>query len=164
MHSANAPCTCAGTLPASSPTESSTPYFREAFALVQEGVCDYAERGRDDEGGGLGARWAAIGPFESLDLAGLDVYEAVASRLYPLLANYGEPAYFRYLELVAEGHLGCKTGRGLYGDYDDEAIGALRRRRAQVLLALERLNTSSGMPGAETAYSLCIHGSNPHFS
>jgi hypothetical protein len=44
--------------------------------------------------------------------------------------------------LVAEGHLGCKTGRGLYGNYDDETIEALRRRRAQVLLALDELNGS----------------------
>ena len=114
--------------------------FREAFALVQEGVCDYADVDETMKAG-LGARWAAIGPFESLDLAGLDVYEAVARRLYPMLANDREPASSA-LELVAEGHLGCKTGRGLYGDYDDEAIAALRRRRAQVLLALERLNRS----------------------
>ncbi|HEY3945052.1 MAG TPA: 3-hydroxyacyl-CoA dehydrogenase family protein [Solirubrobacteraceae bacterium] len=114
--------------------------FREAFALVKEGVCDYADVDETMKAG-LGARWAAIGPFESLDLAGLDVYEAVARRLYPLLANDREPASSA-LELVAEGHLGCKTGRGLYGDYDDEAIAALRRRGAQVLLALERLNRS----------------------
>ena len=42
-------------------------------------------------------------------------------------------------DLVAAGHLGCKTGRGLYGDYDGEAIAALTERRARMLLALERL-------------------------
>jgi 3-hydroxybutyryl-CoA dehydrogenase len=114
--------------------------FREAFALVQKGVCDYADV---DEvmRAGLGARWAAIGPFESLDLAGLDVYEAVARRLYPLLANDSEPAR-PAKDLVAGGHLGCKTGRGLYGDYDDEAIEALRQRRARVLIALQQLDRS----------------------
>jgi 3-hydroxybutyryl-CoA dehydrogenase len=114
--------------------------FREAFALVKEGICDYADVDETMKAG-LGARWAAIGPFESLDLAGLDVHEAVARRLYPLLANDREPAP-PVTALVAEGHLGCKTGRGLYGNYDDETIEALRRRRAQVLLALERLNGS----------------------
>lgn len=114
--------------------------LREAFALVEAGVCDYADV---DEAmnAGLGARWAGIGPFESLDLAGLDVHEAVARRLYPLLANDREPAR-SILDLVAEGHLGCKTGRGIYGDYDDEAILALRRRRARVHLSLERLRAS----------------------
>jgi 3-hydroxybutyryl-CoA dehydrogenase len=112
--------------------------FREAFALVQRGVCDFADVDETIKAG-LGARWAAIGPFESLDLAGLDVHEAVARRLYPLLAVDREPAP-AVTALVAEGHLGCKTGRGLYGDYDDEAIVALHRRRARVLLGLERLN------------------------
>jgi 3-hydroxybutyryl-CoA dehydrogenase len=112
--------------------------FREAFALVKEGVCDYADVDETMKAG-LGARWAAIGPFESLDLAGLDVHEAVARRLYPLLSNDREPAP-TVTALVAEGHLGCKTGRGLYGNYDDEAIRTLERRRARVLLALAQLN------------------------
>jgi 3-hydroxybutyryl-CoA dehydrogenase len=112
--------------------------LREAFALVREGVCDYADVDETMKAG-LGARWAAIGPFETLDLAGLDVHETVARRLYPLLANDREPAP-QVRALVADGHLGCKTGRGLYGAYDEEAIGALSRRRAEVLLALERLN------------------------
>ena len=77
--------------------------FREAFALVEAGVCDYADV---DEAikAGLGARWAAVGPFESLDLAGLDVYQAVASRLYPVLATDSEPARLRDL-VAAESRL-----------------------------------------------------------
>jgi 3-hydroxybutyryl-CoA dehydrogenase len=114
--------------------------LREAFALVQEGVCDYDDVDETMKAG-LGPRWAAIGPFETLDLAGLDVHEAVARRLYPLLANDREPAP-SVTTLVAEGHLGCKTGRGLYGDYDDDAIATLRRRRAHLLLTLERLSGS----------------------
>lgn len=114
--------------------------LREAFALVAAGVCDYADV---DEvmRAGLGSRWAAVGPFESLDLAGLDVHLAVAGRLYPLLANDTEPAR-SVTDLVAAGHLGCKTESGLYGQYDEEAIRALRRRRARILLGLERLAAS----------------------
>ena len=111
--------------------------FREAFALVEAGVCDYAAVDEVIKAG-LGARWAAVGPFESLDLAGLDVYEAVASRLYPVLATDSEPARSA-TALVAAGDLGCKTGRGLYGAYDPDAVSALVRRRTRVLLALERL-------------------------
>jgi 3-hydroxybutyryl-CoA dehydrogenase len=111
--------------------------LREAFALVQAGVCDYADV---DEAvrSGLGARWAAVGPFESMDLAGLDVHVAVARRLYPTLAVDTEPSPAA-TALVAAGALGCKTGQGLYGDYDDAAIAALTRRRTKILLALERL-------------------------
>jgi 3-hydroxybutyryl-CoA dehydrogenase len=122
--------------------------FREAFALVEAGVCGYADV---DEviRSGLGARWAAVGPFESLDLAGLDIYQAVASRLYPTLAVDTEPARSA-TALVAAGELGCKTGRGLYGAYDGDAIAALVHRRTAVLLALEGLvrESDGGSPGA----------------
>jgi 3-hydroxybutyryl-CoA dehydrogenase len=111
--------------------------FREAFTLVEAGICEYEDV---DEviRSGLGARWAAVGPFEGLDLAGLDVYMAVAARLYPSLANVREPAR-SVAALVAAGALGCKSGRGLYGRYDDAAIAALGERRRRVLTALEGL-------------------------
>jgi 3-hydroxybutyryl-CoA dehydrogenase len=120
--------------------------LREAFSLVERGICGYVDV---DEAVrfGLGARWAAIGPFESLDLAGLDVHLAVARRLYPSLSRGTEPAE-SVSRLVAEGALGCKTGRGLYGEYDDEAVTSLARRRARVLLALARLEGDAGAPVA----------------
>ena len=36
---------------------------------------------------GLGPRWAVIGPFMSMDLAGLDVHRAVAEQLFPQLSG-----------------------------------------------------------------------------
>ena len=115
--------------------------LREAFALVEAGVCGYAEV---DEAmtAGLGPRWAAVGPFESLDLAGLDVHEAVARRLYPTLTGGTEPAD-AVTNLVSQSALGCKTGRGLYGSYDDAAVEKLVRRRAEVLIALARLTKTT---------------------
>ena len=56
--------------------------LREAWALVEAGVCTPADVDRAVVDG-LGARWAAIGPFQTVDLAGLDVHEAVAHELYP---------------------------------------------------------------------------------
>ena len=45
-------------------------------------------RGRRPGGrAGLGARWAAIGPFASMDAAGLEVHEAAAARLFPELSR-----------------------------------------------------------------------------
>ena len=123
--------------------------FREAFALIEAGVCDYRDV---DEAmkAGLGARWAAVGPFESLDLAGLDVYQAVATRLYPTLATDTEPARAA-ISLVEGGELGCKTGRGLYGDYDSGAIAALpavgERGPAGTGAARPRLRCRSGRSG-----------------
>jgi 3-hydroxyacyl-CoA dehydrogenase len=60
--------------------------LREAYALVEAGVCDVADVDRAVVSG-LGARWASIGPFASMDAAGLDVHEAVTARLFPELSN-----------------------------------------------------------------------------
>ena len=51
--------------------------MREAWNLVESGVCDFADVDRALTHG-LGLRWAAIGPFEVQDMAGLDVHLAVA--------------------------------------------------------------------------------------
>lgn len=110
---------------------------REAYALVRARICTYAEVD-DAVKSSLGPRWAAIGPFETFDLAGLDVHLAVAEQLFPDLdASTDPPAEVR--ELVAQGALGCKSGRGLYGDYRDDEITALVERRAAVLAELARL-------------------------
>lgn len=65
--------------------------LREAYALVDAGVCTFADVDRAVTHG-LGARWAAIGPFETMELAGLDVHAAVAANLWPELSNDTEPS------------------------------------------------------------------------
>ena len=64
---------------------------REAWALVEEGVCGYEDVDRALTHG-LGARWAAVGPFQIADLAGLDVYLAVIRNLYPELSTAQSPS------------------------------------------------------------------------
>jgi 3-hydroxybutyryl-CoA dehydrogenase len=58
-----------------------------------------------------------MGPFELLDLIGLDVNLSVTESIYN---DFGKPARFApnaiQQKLVAAGHLGRKTGRGFY-DY-----------------------------------------------
>jgi 3-hydroxybutyryl-CoA dehydrogenase len=110
--------------------------LREAHALVEAGVCSYADVDAVMTTG-LGARWAAVGPIESMDLAGLDIHLAVAGQLYPALSTTTEPPA-RVAELVERGDLGCKTGAGLLGDYDADEIAGMVRRRADVTLALAR--------------------------
>jgi 3-hydroxybutyryl-CoA dehydrogenase len=116
--------------------------LREAYALVDAGVCSFADVDRTLTHG-LGARWAAIGPFETMDLAGLDVHAAVAANLWPELANGTEPspAIARALE---SGALGVKSGRGLLGDYSAAAAGALARRRERVLRGVRELREGPG--------------------
>jgi 3-hydroxybutyryl-CoA dehydrogenase len=111
--------------------------LREAYALVDAGVCSFADVDRTLTHG-LGARWAAIGPFETMDLAGLDVHAAAAANLWPELANETEPSpsIARALET---GALGVKSGRGLLGDYPPAAAAALARRRDRVLRGVREL-------------------------
>jgi len=73
---------------------------------------------------GLGARWAAIGPFETMDLAGLDVHAAVAENLWPDLATTNKPS--RSIEAARE--------RGsIRADFDAEELKARRDRVLRLL-------------------------------
>lgn len=101
--------------------------LREAYALVDSGVCSFADVDRAVTYG-LGARWAAIGPFETMDLAGLDVHAAVAANLWRELSNTTEPS-----PSIAKAQ---ESGHGLRGDTPHEA---LRERRNRVLRGLPAL-------------------------
>ena len=115
--------------------------LREAWALVEAGVCSPADVDRAVVEG-LGARWAAIGPFQTVDLAGLDVHEAVAQELYPELANDTEPpAALRTIR--EQGALGVKGGLGVLGPYDPDGARAIAERRDRTLVALQRLRDAT---------------------
>jgi 3-hydroxybutyryl-CoA dehydrogenase len=108
--------------------------LREAYALVESDVC-----GLDDVDvavtAGLGARWAALGPFATMDLAGLEVHAAVVDALFPLLSGAAElPA--ELVAVRANGAGGARAGRGLLGDYPPELVRELETRRDETLIAL----------------------------
>jgi len=108
--------------------------LREAYALVEAGVCDVADVDQVVVSG-LGARWAAIGPFAASDAAGLDVHEAVAEQLFPHLSTAaGVPELLRRAR--ASGATGVKGGRGLRGAYPPEAAGRLAEHRDAILTLL----------------------------
>jgi 3-hydroxybutyryl-CoA dehydrogenase len=97
--------------------------LREAYALVDAGVCSFEDVDRAVTAG-LGARWAAIGPFQTMDLAGLDVHAAVAENLWPELATTSRPS--RSIEAARE--------RGsIRTDFDAEELKARRDRVLQLL-------------------------------
>jgi 3-hydroxybutyryl-CoA dehydrogenase len=101
--------------------------LREAYSLVDSGVCSFADVDRAVTYG-LGARWAAIGPFETMDLAGLDVHAAVAANLWPELANTREPS-----ETIAKT---LESGGSLRGETDPDVLKARRDRVLRGLKAL----------------------------
>jgi len=111
--------------------------IREAYHLVAAGVCSPADVDRVITAG-LGPRRAAIGPFLSMDLAGLDVHRAVVEQLFPRLsADTAVPPMLT--ALAAEGALGAKSGRGLLGRYDEQQVRNIIERRARTLLMLDGL-------------------------
>ncbi|MCP5249767.1 MAG: 3-hydroxyacyl-CoA dehydrogenase [Candidatus Accumulibacter sp.] len=91
------------------------PYYGEALRLLDEGAGDAATLDAIfREAGGF-----RMGPFELMDLIGLDVNLAVSTSVWR--AFHHDPRYAPSLiqqELVAAGYLGRKSGRGFhrYGD------------------------------------------------
>ncbi|KAA1004101.1 3-hydroxybutyryl-CoA dehydrogenase [Paraburkholderia panacisoli] len=86
------------------------PMINEAFFLLAEGIASVEEI---DAGMRSGASHP-IGPLALADLIGLDVCLAI---LDVLARDFGDPKYraCRLLrELVSAGHLGRKTGKGVY--------------------------------------------------
>jgi 3-hydroxyacyl-CoA dehydrogenase len=109
--------------------------LRECLDLVDRGIID-------PEGLDLNVRWgigyklAVIGPMELLDMAGLDIYNAVGSYLNQDLSTSGEVSS-TIRDRIAEGKLGMKTGSGIY-EYTPEQIDQLRGQRAAKLVAVRK--------------------------
>jgi 3-hydroxybutyryl-CoA dehydrogenase len=105
--------------------------LREAYALVSTGVCSFEDVDMAVTSG-LGPRWASLGPFQTMDFAGLDVHLAVAKALFPVLANDDSPPDV-LASFVRDVHLGIKSGTGLRGDYSTSRTERLSMRRDAML-------------------------------
>ncbi len=99
------------------------PFYGEGLRLLQEGAADTATLDAVlREAGGF-----RMGPFELMDLIGLDVNFAVTRSIWE--GYFHDPRYapsIRQQELVAAGWLGRKSGRGFY-DYAPDAPKPLAR-------------------------------------
>jgi 3-hydroxybutyryl-CoA dehydrogenase len=106
--------------------------WREAIALVADGVCD-AKTIDDVVKSSFGARLAVLGPIENADLAGVELTRAVHSYVFPALDRSLKPS--PYLDqLIAEGRLGFKSGRG-FREWPAEAQTTLRAKLTKHLRA-----------------------------
>ena len=87
------------------------PFYLEALRLLEEGVADHATLDKlIRDGGGF-----RMGPFELMDLIGLDINYAASISVYE--SYFYEPRYRPSLiqqRMVESGRLGRKTGRGWY--------------------------------------------------
>lgn len=104
--------------------------WREAIALVQAGVCDAATVDQVVKES-FGRRLSVLGPLENADLVGTDLTLMV--HRYVLHDLDRTPGPLPMLEeLVADGRLGMKTGRG-FRDWTEAEAQAVRTRLADHL-------------------------------
>ncbi|KGR90900.1 3-hydroxybutyryl-CoA dehydrogenase [Ureibacillus massiliensis 4400831 = CIP 108448 = CCUG 49529] len=100
---------------------------REAFYLLDNGIAD----AKDIDlavSAGPGFRWAFIGPLETADFGGLDIWKSVVENLAPLLSKEEKvPPFVK--EKVDNGQFGTKTGNGLFTyQGNDEVQNKIRER------------------------------------
>lgn len=106
-------------------------YYLEALRLLGEGVAGVDEIDRVMRSGGF-----KMGPFELMDLVGLDVNLAVSTSVWEQMRRHPrfEPHEIQ-MKLVAEGHLGRKTGRGFYVYDREPAVPAVAVDRKSFMLS-----------------------------
>jgi 5-formyl-3-hydroxy-2-methylpyridine 4-carboxylate dehydrogenase len=109
--------------------------MREALHLLDEGVASAQDIDTITKWG-IGYKLAVIGPLELLDVAGLDIYTAVASYLNKDLSN-NTGISSTVTSKVEEGKLGLKTQGGLF-QYTPEQIGELAQKRGRLLVATKK--------------------------
>jgi len=99
--------------------------WREAVALVQNGVCD-AETVDTVVKASFGRRLAVLGPLENADLVGIDLLRDIQETILPDL-DRSEGPMPHVARLVDEGRLGFKTGEG-FRKWTPREQAALRKR------------------------------------
>jgi 3-hydroxybutyryl-CoA dehydrogenase len=117
-------------------------YGTEALRIVSEGVADFATIDailKDQVG-------FKLGPFELMDLTGLDVSHPVMESVYR--QYYDEPRYRPSVitaQRLAGSVLGRKTGAGFY-DYSDRKVAPTHVDTAQNATIFEAIQTPSFPP------------------
>lgn len=110
--------------------------LREVVDLVEHGVID-PEDIDTCVSWGIGYKLAVVGPMALLDMAGLDIYNSVASHLNAELCDRKDVAPL-VGNKMDQGTLGIKTGSGIYS-YTPDRIAHLQKDRARKLVAIRRI-------------------------
>lgn len=106
--------------------------WREAIAMVAEGICD-ARTLDECVKNSFGLRLPVLGPLENADLVGLDLTLDIHKTIIPELDRHSGP--HEYLEAkVARGELGFKSGEG-FQRWSPHEMDTLRRRLTDYLVA-----------------------------
>ncbi|HMJ62845.1 MAG TPA: 3-hydroxyacyl-CoA dehydrogenase family protein [Bryobacteraceae bacterium] len=105
--------------------------WREAFALIDEGICDAATVDTAISNS-FGLRLPVLGPVANADLVGLDLTIAIHDYVLPHL-NVSTVPCDTLRARVKEGKLGFKTRSGFL-DWTDESMAATREKLMTYLL------------------------------
>lgn len=106
--------------------------WREAIAMVAEGVCD-AKTLDDCVKNSFGLRLPVLGPLENADLVGLDLTLDIHKTMIPELDLHDKPHEF-LIQKVENGTLGFKSGEG-FQKWTPVAIEETRSRLLKHLKA-----------------------------
>jgi 3-hydroxybutyryl-CoA dehydrogenase len=109
--------------------------WREAIAMVGEGICDAATLDACVKNS-FGLRLAVLGPLENADLVGLDLTLDIHRTIIPELNRDAGPNSFLEQQ-VAAGRLGFKSGGG-FRSWSQLEMDELRRRLKAHLLREQR--------------------------
>ncbi len=115
--------------------------WREAIALVADGVCD-AQTVDTVVKASFGRRLPVLGPLENADLVGIELTLAIHKTVLPAINHEAGPSPLLQT-LIDSGKMGMKTGAG-FRTWSAHAQQALRQR---VLAHLKSMNAAdSGQP------------------
>ena len=113
--------------------------WREAIHLVQRGIASPEDIDRVSRLT-FGLRLPVMGPLENMDVVGLDLVKLIHEYLLADLADDNQPLP-AHEQMVEEGHLGVKTGRGFYDWQRRDAQSLVEQRDRQIVRQLEYLRT-----------------------
>ncbi|SES31315.1 3-hydroxyacyl-CoA dehydrogenase family protein [Psychrobacillus sp. OK032] len=114
---------------------------REAFYLLDNGIAD-AEDIDLAVTAGPGFRWAFIGPLETADFGGLDIWKSVVENLAPVLSKEEKIPQF-VEEKVQSGNLGTKTGNGLFTYAGNEEVQRRITERDENFIRLSNIKNDN---------------------
>jgi len=116
--------------------------LREALHLVDAGVVSAHAVDRVLKAG-VGFRYPWLGPLETADLGGLDVFHTISAYLFKELSNLDTPPGF-FGEIVRSGKLGIKTGAGFYDYASGDRERILHQRDLHFVRQLKSIRAMQG--------------------